>query len=92
MMTAQVYIVLAEAKNALVIPSTALGEKDKQGLYAVRVLDERGEAHPRKVKVGLNNKTNVQILSGLKEGEKVVIGDAAGAKSTTQSWPPRGPR
>ncbi|MPT47424.1 MAG: efflux RND transporter periplasmic adaptor subunit [Sphingobium sp.] len=90
MMTAQVYIVLNEAKNVLLIPATALGEKGKDGSYSVRVVNEQGEAIPRKVKIGLNNKVDAQVLSGLKAGDKVVIGDSAGAKSM-QGFP-GGPR
>lgn len=76
-MTAQVSIVLAEAKNALLIPASALGEKNTDGTYTVRVPDASGALQPRKVKIGLNNNVNAQVLSGLKAGEKVVIGQAA---------------
>lgn len=76
-MTAQVSIVLAEAKNALLIPASALGEKGKDGAYTVRVAEADGTLKPRQVKIGLNNNVNAQVLSGLKQGEKVVIGQAA---------------
>lgn len=76
-MTAQVSIVLAEAKNALLVPASALGEKNTDGTYTVRVPSADGALQPRKVKIGLNNNVNAQVLSGLKAGEKVVIGQAA---------------
>ena len=76
-MTAQVSIVLAEAKNTLLIPASALGEKGKDGSYTVRVPDADGKLQPRQVKIGLNNNVNAQVLSGLKQDEKVVIGQAA---------------
>jgi macrolide-specific efflux system membrane fusion protein len=75
-MTAQVNIVLAEADNAILIPATALGKRQKDGRYAVRVLDREGKAEARKIKVGLNTTANVQVLEGLAAGEKVVTGEA----------------
>ncbi|AXI02718.1 macrolide transporter subunit MacA [Aquirhabdus parva] len=75
-MTAQVYIVVADAKNALLIPSAAL-EKAADGTQSVRILDATGQAQKRTVKIGLNNRVNAQVLSGLKAGEKVIIGNAS---------------
>ena len=42
-MTTQVNIVLAEAKNALTIPSAALGDLNKDGTYTVSVEQEKGK-------------------------------------------------
>ncbi|MFT2598164.1 efflux transporter periplasmic adaptor subunit, partial [Escherichia coli] len=75
-MTTQVNIVLSEAKDALVVPSTALGAKDAQGRYTVRVLDAQGLAQERQVRTGINTNAQVQIVEGLKAGERVVTGTA----------------
>jgi len=80
-MTAQVQIVRADAPGALTIPATALGPRGKDGSYTVRVVGADGQAQPRQVKVGLNNNVSAQVLEGLSEGDKVVIGDAAAAPS-----------
>ncbi|MDI1261199.1 efflux RND transporter periplasmic adaptor subunit [Aquabacterium sp.] len=83
-MTAQVFIVLAKAKDALLIPATALSDKAVKGEYTVRVLEgEEGDQKvvPRKVKVGLNNRVQAQVLSGLKAGDKVVVGEGGPAGS-----------
>lgn len=83
-MTAQVNIVLAEAKDALTVPAMALerkgrggnkGGKDGKGGYAVRVVGADGQPEVREVRVGLNNNVTAQILDGLQEGEKVVLGE-----------------
>ncbi|KAG1285358.1 hypothetical protein G6F64_014261 [Rhizopus arrhizus] len=37
-MTAQVFIVLGEAKDAVVVPASALGKRGEDGRYAVRVV------------------------------------------------------
>ena len=76
-MTAQVYIVLNEAKQVLSIPSSALGDRDRQGMTTVRVVDAEGKAEPRKVKVGINNNVRAEILEGLVAGDKVVVSEAA---------------
>jgi macrolide-specific efflux system membrane fusion protein len=81
-MTAQVNIVLAEATNAILIPATALGRRDADGRYTVRVIGQDGQAAPRKIRVGLNTTANVQVLEGLAAGEKVVTGEAASADGT----------
>lgn len=119
-MTAQVYIVLDEAKNVLTVPAAALSmgngkggkrsggqqntatsteqaaptstpntanearkprteqdDKSAPGKRAtVRVLNADGSVEERKVRIGLNNRITAEVLSGLKEGEKVVLADA----------------
>ncbi len=90
-MTTQVNIVLAEAKNALVLPSTALSAKAADGSYTVRVLDQQGQAHERKVRIGINTNALVQITDGVKAGERVVTGTAlpgAAASSGEHNGPP----
>lgn len=73
-MTAQVSFVLKSADHALTIPVAALGDKGKDGLYSVRVLDTDDHVHARKVRVGIDNNVKAQVLSGLKAGERVVVG------------------
>jgi membrane fusion protein, macrolide-specific efflux system len=80
-MTAQVYIILNEAKGVLSIPRTALDEADAEGCCRVRVIDEAGRVVTRKVHIGINNNVSVQVIDGLQEGEQVVVGEAAAAGS-----------
>ena len=145
-MTAQVSIVLSQARNALLIPSGALIQRsaskrsasaasgtsatntaaasaapaaasasepasaapdtaaqppqqtassasDSPGrgrLYMVRVAKgEKGKEtiEERQVRIGLNNRVQAQVLEGLQEGERVVIGDASGAKAGSTRMP-----
>lgn len=76
-MTAQVSIVQGTAKQALVVPASALGAKSADGTVAVRVLAQGGRVESRQVRVGLNNQVKAQVLSGLSEGELVIVGEAA---------------
>ncbi|MBU0917027.1 MAG: efflux RND transporter periplasmic adaptor subunit [Gammaproteobacteria bacterium] len=92
-MTAQVFIVLAKADDVLAIPASALGKRNrKDDTYAVRVLEgEPGGVQrvvDRQVKVGLNNRVQAQVLSGLKEGERVVVGEASAGGSGGSRRPP----
>jgi macrolide-specific efflux system membrane fusion protein len=109
-MTAQVFVVLAKAENALIIPATALGDRVSGGkrgngsgkaasgaakgkgqaqgnggasrnqTYSVRVREGVGadqKVVTRQVHIGLNNRVQAQVLDGLKEGDEVVVGEAA---------------
>ncbi|MBK5374600.1 macrolide transporter subunit MacA [Pseudomonas sp. TH08] len=74
-MTAQVRIVLDTAKSVLTVPVAALGPRNADGSFPVRVLDGKGHAQSRNVQTGINNNVKVQINGGLAEGDRVVIGD-----------------
>jgi len=78
-MTAQVSVLLKQAKGVLMVPAVALGPKSRDGDRIVRVVDDKGQPQPRKIKVGINNGANVEVLSGLKEGERVVVGEGGAA-------------
>ena len=75
-MTAQCTIVVAEAKKAVCIPSSALGAKDSQGRFQVSVLDKGGRPAQRLITVGINDSNRAQVLEGIQAGEQVIIGEA----------------
>lgn len=87
-MTAQVNIITSSVKNVLTIPSSAL--KGGKGKYSVQVVGADGIAKPVDVQVGLNNRVNAEIKSGLNAGDKVVIGEASqgGENKQGQNRPP----
>lgn len=92
-MTAQVYVVLAEAKDAVLVPSSAL-RRGAGGAVSVRVLDAAGAVAERKVEVGIDNRIMAEIRAGLAEGERVVTSQSdAGAPRAPSPFsrpPPRG--
>ena len=58
------------------------------------VKNEKGGIRPARITTGIDNGTNVEIVSGLNEGEEVVIsmsGGKAAASATSNSSRPRGP-
>jgi macrolide-specific efflux system membrane fusion protein len=73
-MSAQVQFSVAQARDALLLPASGLGAQDDDGLYNVNVLDAGQRVSARKVKVGLRNAQQAQILSGLAAGDKVLVG------------------
>lgn len=84
LMTAKVTIDLDRRSNVLTIPATALGTRAADGSYAVRVVDEDDKVSTRRVRIGLNNNVIVEVVSGLKQGESVIVGTAS-AKSDSKS-------
>jgi HlyD family secretion protein len=68
-MNAAVEITAANAQNALLVPNEAI--MDVEGRKMVKVV---GEEKPRLVETGASNWEETEIVSGLDEGEIVVIG------------------
>ncbi len=73
-MSAQVQFIVSQSQDALLLPVRALGAADADGMYAANVIDADRKVSPRKLKIGLRNKQNVQVLSGLSAGEQVLVG------------------
>jgi macrolide-specific efflux system membrane fusion protein len=93
-MTAQVFFVVAQAKDALLVPYGAV-RRSPEGGAAVRVLGADGKPQARPVELGLSNRVSAQILSGLEPGERVVVAQQAGRSARTASAAPTprmGPR
>lgn len=90
-MTAEVHIVLGTAKDVLVIPAAALGAKDPDGRQTVRILGKDGKTEERKVEIGLNDKVNAEVRSGLAEGDRVVTGEIADSDTATSGQGGGGP-
>ncbi len=69
-MTANVTVVPQSHSDVLVIPASALIQKD--GKYFVIVDKGNDQKESRQVTIGLKNGQNAEITSGLNEGEKVL--------------------
>ena len=80
-MSAQVTLRVAQVARALAIPLTSLGDKGADGRYTVQVLGDGGKVLPRKVKVGISDESKIQVLDGLKPGERVLIVPGAAASA-----------
>lgn len=79
-MTVQVDIETGRAQGVPVVPMVALGERDAEGRYRVMVLDEQGRKSARQVRTGLQDGSRVEVLEGLKLGEKVLLAPPTAAE------------
>lgn len=70
-MTAQVFIVTAQAKNVLRLPVVALGPQQGSDRYQVQVLSGKN-IEPRWVRTGINDRQFAEVIEGLNEGDRVV--------------------
>lgn len=68
-MTAQVTILIAEVKDAVLLPVTAVVEK-RDGFYSY--LRNNGRIEERKLQIGRTNDTYIEIQDGVKEGDVVI--------------------
>ena len=78
-MTAQVFFVAGQAKQVLTIPLAALQDASATpDTYKTLVVGKRGAIETREIRTGLRDRIFVQVLAGLSEGERLLIGPAAG--------------
>ncbi|WP_107688745.1 efflux RND transporter periplasmic adaptor subunit [Neisseria wadsworthii] len=75
-MTTQNTVFVTSRENVLIVP--ALTVKRREGKSYVQVLDAEGYAHEKEIQTGLKNSSSVEVISGLKEGDKVVVSEASG--------------
>jgi multidrug efflux pump subunit AcrA (membrane-fusion protein) len=75
--TVRVSIKADTLKDATLVSSTALLNSDEGGQMVIVVTPDN-VAHQHKVSVGVRQGTNVQILSGVNEGDKVVTSGGLG--------------
>jgi macrolide-specific efflux system membrane fusion protein len=94
-MTTQVFFIFGKAENALIIPTEVLtrraAKEDNQNgkAYRVAVLTDAGREQ-RVIHVGLQTRTQAEVVDGLKEGETIAVNRPAGA--TNQANPPNSQR
>ncbi|HTZ73945.1 MAG TPA: efflux RND transporter periplasmic adaptor subunit [Candidatus Aquilonibacter sp.] len=79
-MYATVEIPLQTQDNVLVVPTQTV-QSSAEGQGTVLVVDSDNKIEKRDVTTGIQNAANVQILSGLKENERVLLGEQSQYKS-----------
>jgi membrane fusion protein, heavy metal efflux system len=80
---ADVYLKSGVINNTLVIPLSSVLEES--GNYYVYVQTEGESFQKRYIKTGINDGINIQVLSGINEGEMLVIRGAYQIKLSSQS-------
>jgi macrolide-specific efflux system membrane fusion protein len=83
-MTTQVFFIFGKAENALIIPAEVLtrrvAKEDNQNgkAYRVAVMTDTSREQ-RVIHVGLQTRTQAEVIDGLKEGEKIAMNRPAGS-------------
>lgn len=100
-MTAQVFFVIAGAEDTLLLPVSALTDRRPPQSPApgnstpatVMVADQNGNLVERRIRVGVSNRIQIEVLEGLSEGDQVVTSMAGGSgQRNNQARPPMGMR
>jgi RND family efflux transporter MFP subunit len=72
-MYASASLVLNDERNALAVPIQAITRTEDR--VSVLLIDKQGKLDERSVQIGIETPDQVEILSGLSEGELVVVGN-----------------
>ncbi|MCA1324739.1 efflux RND transporter periplasmic adaptor subunit [Herbaspirillum sp. alder98] len=80
-MSADVYFVLARVEQALTIPQSLVTKPGMDGTQPIKVVLANGKLETRRIKIGIRDGEHAQVLSGLKEGEQVLLPANAGAST-----------
>jgi RND family efflux transporter MFP subunit len=72
-MYANVALQTQSSPNALTLPIQAVQHHD--GKSSVLIVDQQNRVQPREIQTGLEDPGRVEVLSGLTEGERVIVGN-----------------
>lgn len=84
-MYAETVLQMSGSKNALLVPLEALTQK--QGEAHVLAVNGQGVVEERTVKLGLQGKRHVEVVSGVAEGERVIVGNQSQYRSGQKVTP-----
>lgn len=86
-MSATINFMMNERRNVLILPLSAVKKKGKRSYAFIR----NGEVKSVQIQTGLENTTHVEIVSGLSEGDEVVIPTAKILQDTIEKSRTRQP-
>lgn len=72
-MSARVFFVEASAQNVLLAPLAGMQATPDQDVFTVRVWTGNESLETRSVKIGMKDRLHVEVVSGLEEGEALVM-------------------
>lgn len=94
-MSAQVYFVTAHAEDVLLVPASALiakaddvsdtGQHHEPSSYNVKVVNSDGSVTEKPVEIGVRNRVQAEVKSGLNEGDKVIVTSASSMNDKANS-------
>ena len=80
-MSATANFVLSEKKDVLLVPLNAIRKKNNRSYVFVK--DQSGKITPKEIETGMENTANVELVSGLSEGDEIYIPTAQMVKDFT---------
>jgi multidrug efflux pump subunit AcrA (membrane-fusion protein) len=86
-MTANTTITVAKRDKVLAIPNQAVRREDGQ---RVAFVEEGDRFIRRPIKTGWKDKTYTEVLGGLREGDRVVVGELENGKTAVKGTLPPG--
>lgn len=89
-MSAQVFFIVSEAKDAVLAPMAALRRAGGPGKYLAQV---QGEDEPRQVTIGVTNRLMAEIKTGLNVGDEVLLNNVplqGGSRGEVRRLRPQG--
>lgn len=90
-MTTDIDVVVARADRALLVPNRAITADREAGRYFVTQRAPDGTEQVVEVEIGLRDSSHTQILSGLEEGDPVVLPVIEGELESGDQFTPPGP-
>lgn len=81
-MSARVFFVEASAQNVLLAPLAGMQATPDQDVFTARVWTGNESLETRSIKIGMKDRLHVEVVSGLEEGEALVmrLSEESGAK------------
>lgn len=81
-MSARVFFVEASVQNVLLAPLAGMQATPDQGVFTARVSTGDESLETRSIKIGMKDRLHVEVVSGLEEGEALVmrLSEESGAK------------
>lgn len=89
-LTGTVNLIISQANNVLLVPSTAITKSGNQS--TVNVMTANNTIEKRTIQTGLADWQNTEVTSGLNEGDKIVVtkGTSTTTSTSTQQRAPGG--
>ncbi|MFA7084344.1 MAG: efflux RND transporter periplasmic adaptor subunit [Arcobacteraceae bacterium] len=77
-MTTQVFFVLDQAQNALLVPINAINGNENS--YTIKRVESNGNIKEYPIKIGVKNRVQAQILEGVNENDSILLNSSSKAQ------------
>ena len=81
---AEATITLEKKNNTLAVPLQAVNQGDQNTVY---VVNSSNKIEVRPITIGIQTASDAEVLSGLQEGDSIVVSDRSGLKAGQDVMP-----